>query len=222
MSPPRVAGALLLCCASLAAAQAPLTHEDSALLQTQRTRRLVVQPSLLRRLNALAAGLDREVVLCLQGTVSRDTALVSEFIMPDLVSSAADQVVPRPCGPGTLAVWHNHPWTGPDSTFGIRAPPDLCSLSEPDIRTVILDSVPFAVVSVGRTERPVLCWWRRVQVVMNKRVRYLPRFPGQWAELPGGLASGDSSRSGGSSRESTWRAPDRPPLVDPRGPGRPH
>jgi hypothetical protein len=164
--------------------QAPLTHDDSVLLATQPTRQLVIQPSLLHRLNLLAAGLDREVALCLQGSVSGDTAVVDEFVMPDLVSSMADAVAPLPCGAATLAVWHNHPWTGPDSAFGIRAPADFCSLSEPDIRTVAAADIPFAVVSVGRAGRPVVCWWRRVQVVMNRRVRYLPRFPRQWSELP--------------------------------------
>jgi hypothetical protein len=167
-----------------ARSQAPLTHEDSVLLATQPTRQLIIQPSLLHRLNLLAAGLDREVVLCLQGTVSGDTAVVGDFIMPDLVSSTADGVAPLPCGPATLAVWHNHPWTGPDTAFGIRGPADFCSLSEPDIRTVVAAAIPFAVVSVGRAGRPVLCWWRRVQVVLNRHVRYLPRYPRQWTEPP--------------------------------------
>jgi len=167
-----------------ARSQATLTHEDSVLLASQPTKQLVIQPSLLHRLDLLAAGLDREVVLCLQGTVSGDTAVVDDFIMPDFVRSMADAVAPLPCGPATLAVWHNHPWIGPDSAFGIRAPVDFCSLSEPDIRTVVAGAVPFAVVSVGRAGRPVVCWWRRVQVVINRRVRYLPRFPRQWAELP--------------------------------------
>ena len=165
-------------------AQAPLTHSDSTILASQPTRVLVLEPSLLHRLEWLAAGLDREVVLCLAGSVRADTATVGAFVMPDLVSSAADGVVPEPCERGTLAVWHNHPWTGPDSAFGMRTPEDLCSLSEPDIRSVVADSVPFAVVSVGRASRPVVCWWRRVQVVINRHVRYLPRFPRQWAEPP--------------------------------------
>src|SRR5947209_5448665 len=88
---------------------------------------------------------------------------------------------PRPGhAPATLAVWHNHPWTGPDSSFGVKTPEDFCSLSEPDLRTVIADSVPFAVVSVGRARRPILCWWRRVQAVVNRHVKFLPRFPRQW------------------------------------------
>src|SRR5436305_4608662 len=165
-------------------AQAPLTPIDSAILNSQPLKRLVLAPSLFRRLSVLAAGLDREVVLCLQGSISGDTAVARELVMPDLVRSTVDAVEPEPCAPTTLAVWHNHPWTGPDSSFGVRTPEDLCSLSQPDLRTVVADSIPFAVVSVGRTPRPIVCWWRRVQAVVNRHVKFLPRFPRQWAEMP--------------------------------------
>src|SRR5437763_5573728 len=164
-------------------AQAPLTPIDSAILNSQPLKRLVLAPSLFRRLSVLAAGLDREVVLCLQGSISGDTAVARELVMPDLVRSTVDAVEPEPCAPATLAVWHNHPWTGPDSSFGVKTPEDLCSLSQPDLRTVVADSIPFAVVSVGRTSRPIVCWWRRVQAVVNRHVKFLPRFPRQWLEL---------------------------------------
>jgi hypothetical protein len=178
---------------SHAAGQAALTPTDSAILNSQPLKRLVLAPSLLRRLSLLAAGLDREVVLCLQGTVARDTAVVQELTMPDIVRSSVDAVTPLPCPPATtLAVWHNHPWVGPDSSFGVRTPEDLCSLSQPDLRTVVADSIPFAVVSVGRAAQPIVCWWRRVQAVVNRHVKFLPRFPRQWLALPGlpGAASG--------------------------------
>ena len=165
-------------------AQAPLTAADSAILASQPLKRLALAPSLLRRVSLVAAGLDREVVLCLQGTVTGDSALVDDFVMPDVLSSTVDRVQPLPCGRTTLAVWHNHPWTGPDSTFGVKTPEDLCSLSQPDLRTVVADSIPFAVVSVGRTAQPIICWWRRVQAVVNRHVKFLPRFPRQWLELP--------------------------------------
>jgi hypothetical protein len=152
---------LLLLAPRAGAAQAVLTPADSAILNSQPLKRLVLAPSVIRRLSHLAAG------------------------MPDLVMSAADAVAPLPCAPATtLAVWHNHPWTGPDSGFGVRTPEDLCSLSQPDIRTVIADSIPFAVVSVGRAPRPIVCWWRRVQAVVNRHVKFLPRFPRQWLALP--------------------------------------
>src|SRR5437879_13045532 len=92
----------------LVAAQAVLTPADSAILASQPLKRLVIAPSLLRRISLLAAGLDREVVLCLQGTVAGDTALVREFVMPEVVSSAADHVEPLPCAAGTLPLSHTH------------------------------------------------------------------------------------------------------------------
>jgi len=178
-----------------APSQAALTPIDSAILNSQPTKRLVITASLVRRLSLLAAGLDREVVLCLQGSVSGDTATVRDFVMPDLLKSTADAVVPEPCEPqSTLAVWHNHPWTGPDSSFGVKTPEDLCSLSEPDLRSVIADSIPFAVVSVGRSAQSVTCWWRRVQAVVNRHVKFLPRFPRQWTELPAPGGAADARR----------------------------
>src|SRR5256885_15192000 len=71
-----------------ASAQAALTPADSAILNSQPLKRLVLAPSLLRRLSLLAAGLDREVVLCLQGAVVGDTAQAREFAMPDIVHSS--------------------------------------------------------------------------------------------------------------------------------------
>src|SRR3989449_621258 len=183
-----------------AAGQAALTPADSAILNSQPLKRLVLAPSLLRRLSLLAAGLDREVVLCLQGTIVGDTALVGEFAMPDIVHSSVDAVTPLPCPPATtLAVWHNHPWVGPDSSFGLRTPEDLCSLSQPDLRTVVADSIPFAVVSVGRAAQPIVCWWRRGQGGGERPVKFLPRFPREGvgvAGLGGGWERGGVGKRG--------------------------
>src|SRR5947208_13065764 len=166
-----------------ATAQAALTPADSAILNSQPLKRLVLAPSLLRRLSLLAAGLDREVVLCLQGTVTGDTAQAREFAMPDIVHSSVDAVTPLPCPPATtLAVWHNHPWVGPDSSFGVRTPEDLCSLSQPDLRTVVADSIPFAVVSVGRTSRPIVCCWRRLEPRGSRPVKHRRLARGQWRQ----------------------------------------
>ena len=52
----------LALCARSAAGQAQLTPADSAILASQPLKRLVLTPSLFRRLSLLAAGLDREVV----------------------------------------------------------------------------------------------------------------------------------------------------------------
>src|SRR2546425_12818139 len=133
--------------------------------------------------------------------------------MPDLLRSTVDAVEPQPCAPATLAVWHNHPWTGPDSSFGVKTPEDLCSLSQPDLRTVVADSIPFAVVSVGRTTQPIVCWWRRVQAVGNRHVKFLPRFPRQWLEPPG--PGGAASRPPGAPRV----IPAAGPATFPRAPG---
>src|SRR5256884_3793414 len=169
-----------------AAGQATLTPADSAILNSQPLKRLVLAPSLLRRLSLLAAGLDREVVLCWQGTVVGDTALLREFAMPDIVPPSADAVTPLPCPPATtLAVWHNHPWVGPDSSFGLRTPEDLCSLSQPDLRTVVADSIPFAVVSVGRTAQPIVCWGRRGQTVGKHPLELPARVPPAGPETSG-------------------------------------
>src|SRR3989442_9429291 len=98
-----------------AVAQAALTPTDSAILNSQPLKRLVLAPSLLRRLNLLAAGLDREVVLSLQGAAAGDTALVKDLTLPDIVRSNVDAVTPLPCPPATtLPGWHNHPWLPPD------------------------------------------------------------------------------------------------------------
>src|SRR2546430_244207 len=66
-------------------------------LKKKTLRRLVLAPSVMRRVSLLAAGLDREVVLCLRGAIRGDTAVVDDFVMPDIVASAADAVQPLPC-----------------------------------------------------------------------------------------------------------------------------
>src|SRR2546429_9493425 len=94
----RVAGAVLALAlgARPGVAQAPLTPADSAILNSQPLKRLVLAASLFRRLSVLAAGLDREVVLCLQGSVSGDTAVGRGFGMPDPLRSTVDARGARP------------------------------------------------------------------------------------------------------------------------------
>src|SRR5437660_11990707 len=118
----RVAGAILALAlgARPGIAQAPLTPADSAILNSQPLKRLVLAPSLFRRLSVLAAWLDREVVLCLPGSVSGGTGGVREVVMPDLVPSTADVVEPQPGAPATLAVWRHRPGSGPGSAFGVE------------------------------------------------------------------------------------------------------
>src|SRR2546430_14577550 len=146
MNGARAAALLLLFAPRSGAAQAALTPADSAILNSQPLRRLVLAPSVMRRVSLLAAGLDREVVLCLRGAIRGDTAVVDDFVMPDIVASAADAVQPLPCAPATtLPAGHHHPWTGPDSSFGVRTPEDLCSPRPPDLPPGAADSIPVAV-----------------------------------------------------------------------------
>src|SRR2546429_8472870 len=72
----RVAGAVLALAlgARPGVAQAPLTPADSAILNSQPLKRLVLAASLFRRLSVLAAGLDRGSVLWLPGGGSGGTA----------------------------------------------------------------------------------------------------------------------------------------------------
>src|SRR5256885_13407553 len=89
-------------------AQAPLTPIDSAILNSQPLKRLVLAPSLFRRLSVLAAGLDREVVLCLQGRISGDTAVVRGLVMPGLGRATVGAAGPGPRAPAAPAAW-DHP-----------------------------------------------------------------------------------------------------------------
>ena len=108
MNGARAVALLLLFPPPSGAAQAALTPADSAILNSQPLRRLVLAPSVMRRVSLLAAGLDREVVLCLRGAIRGDTAVVDDFVMPDIVASACDRLAssksksierPRTSGP---------------------------------------------------------------------------------------------------------------------------
>src|SRR2546423_13563893 len=94
----RVVGALVAAVTTSvsAHAQAPLTAADSAILASQPLKRLALAPSLLRRVSLLAAGLDREGVLCLQGAGAGDSGLVGDFVVRDVLSSAVGRVEPPP------------------------------------------------------------------------------------------------------------------------------
>src|SRR2546427_13121832 len=80
MNGARAVALLLLFAPRSGAAQAALTPADSAILNYQPLRRLVLAPSVMRRVSMLAAGLDREVVLCLRGAIRGDTAVVDDFV----------------------------------------------------------------------------------------------------------------------------------------------
>src|SRR3989449_9407048 len=136
--------------------------------------RLVLDSGLLVRLQTLAAGLHNEIVLCLTGTTTGDTAVATGFTMPDPQLSASDHATFGPCPKETVAIWHNHPLENRSGTHSADAPGfarprgdpnmtprELCALSETDIRTAATSDSPFIVVAV---DRDTWCWWSREQV----------------------------------------------------------
>ncbi len=125
---------------------------------------LVIEPELLTRLQTLAEGLHREIVLCLQGRVSRGRALVNDFVMPLPKLSTPTRSSFERCPRGTLASWHNHPRAmiapavvgGGARAASTHTARRLCVLSETDIRTAERLRHPFVVVSV---DARTWCWW---------------------------------------------------------------
>lgn len=130
---------------------------------------LVIDLPLLTRIQTLAEGLHREVVLCLTGRIREGTAIADGFEMPMPRLSTPTRSSFDPCPRGTLASWHNHPpitglaGLGDDSPFGSSAERArrLCVLSETDIRTATRLRHPFVVVSV---DAKTWCWWRLSEV----------------------------------------------------------
>ena len=143
----------------------PGTRVDTVHAEAGRPTILSVQPDLLSRLQVLADGLRKEIVLCLHGEVIGDTARVTRFTMPDPRHSDTGSARFGPCPPGALAAWHNHPVPPP----GFRVPQavtaevaaGLCRLSDTDVRTVARAGHPFTVVSVDAS---TLCWWTLQEV----------------------------------------------------------
>lgn len=142
-----------------------------ALYRSQRPppTELVLELPLLTRIQTLAEGLHREVVLCLTGRVRGNTAIADGFEMPTPRLSTPTRSSFDPCPRGTLASWHNHPpITGPvgvvaGSPFGSDAERArrLCVLSQTDIQTAARLRHPFVVVSV---DAKTWCWWRLSEV----------------------------------------------------------
>lgn len=150
---------------------------------------LVIEPALQSKLNLLAGGLHTEVVLCLQGTVSGDTASASSFSMPEPHASTSDGSISHPCPPETLAVWHNHPWVevrtlqNAPHTRRIRRVPmrhsvELCALSQQDIETATRIGYSFAVVAV---DSDTWCWWSlgQLRYFADRGIELGPSVPGQ-------------------------------------------
>jgi len=142
-----------------------------AALPTVRPRpsELVVAPELLIRLQTLAEGLHREVVLCLQGSVRGRVAVADDFVMPLPRLSTPTRSSFDRCPHGTLASWHNHPRSIAVVTAAVHgerpgspaAARRLCVLSETDIHTAERLRHPFVVVSVDAS---TWCWWTLAEV----------------------------------------------------------
>jgi hypothetical protein len=126
--------------------------------------RLVIDAGLLARLQVLAAGLHREIVLCLTGSIDGATARATGFEMPDPRVSQAHRAEFGPCPAASVAIWHNHSLAEPVApSRGDPAvkPRDLCALSDTDIQTAAREGPPFIVVGV---DADTWCWWSRDQV----------------------------------------------------------
>jgi proteasome lid subunit RPN8/RPN11 len=130
--------------------------------------RLVIERPLLSKLQALAAGLHVELVLCLQGVTAGNDMRLTHFSMPEPRVATGDRSSFLPCPDNTVAVWHNHPISDPSTYPDTRRPRrepvhprELCALSKSDIRTTARLGYPFIVVSV---DAETWCWWTRDQV----------------------------------------------------------
>ncbi|MFQ5679840.1 MAG: hypothetical protein ACE5HP_10335 [Gemmatimonadota bacterium] len=165
---------------------------------------LVIEPPLLSKLRTLAAGLHREIALCLRGSARGDTAVARDFFMPEPEHSSATRSVFHACPAGTLATWHNHPLpaAGPlaahqagwptrlERTGSPAEAARLCVLTETDRQTAARLGYPFAVVGVdGET----WCWWNLAQVRRTAAGPALP-VPGQGIWVAAG--SGESLATG--------------------------
>ena len=134
-------------------------------LLTPAPTRLVVDASLLTRLQTLAATLQNEMVLCLTGTVTGAEAVVTGFTIPAPQRSTSDHATFAPCPTEAVAIWHNHPLevNAGDTIARPRGDPnmtarDLCALSETDIRATSRGSHLFVVIAV---DARTWCWWSR-------------------------------------------------------------
>jgi len=134
--------------------------------QVAAAQRLEWSPRALNQVYNLAQGLTNEVVMCGRGVKSDSVWTVQEFDLMMLSRSDTAHTQSETCPAGTLVLWHNHPWTGPDDSGLLNKPADLCAMSRSDQWSIQLSGVPFAAISVGRGDPKYtwLCWWRRDQV----------------------------------------------------------
>lgn len=152
-------------------------------------RHLTISDPLLSKLSTLAAGLHREVILCLTGTSFGERATVRDFDMPVPSRSTQSGAAAESCPQGSLALWHNHPLVpvlGAETEPGIRTarpnlspnPRDLCTLSSKDMETARRDRPPFMAVSVDES---TWCWWSldQIEAAQSLGSPVLTSLPGQ-------------------------------------------
>jgi hypothetical protein len=149
--------------------------------------RLVVDSSLLVRLQTIAAGLQNEMVLCLTGSVNGAEAVVTGFTIPAPQVSTSDHATVAPCPREAVAIWHNHPLEAPLGSDPNLTPRDLCALSETDIRTTSQGSHFFVVIAIDAN---TWCWWSRDQV-RNMAARHALR----GGSVPGQISSFQPTRT---------------------------
>lgn len=149
--------------------------------------RLFVDPILLGKLQTLADGLSKEIVLCLTGSVADSVGHATDFVMPAVHISTPTSSSVDACPDETIAVWHNHTLVGTalarmarswnSGSQQPRAPglaAELCRLSARDIETLVDSDYPFSVISV---DQGTWCWWSQHQVVEFDRADELTGHP---------------------------------------------
>ena len=158
----------------------PITFPATAVTAQELPTHLAMDEALEAKLLALAGGLQREIALCLVGVTERDSAWVTDFVMPVPTRSTRWSSSFATCPPETLALWHNHPATSaePGQEFAtalrnepVTNPLVVCALSLDDIATTVELGFPFAVVAVDH-ER--WCWWTLEQVRQFQRRQLVP------------------------------------------------
>ncbi len=145
----RVVRAMLACAAAaLLAAPAP---------SGERPTELTIASDVRARLEVLAGGLQREIVLCLLGRTHGRTAYATDFFMPVPHASTPNQVVTGPCPRGTVATWHNHPSArgGDGSASVLAAHPSSRAAGSASVHS---SSGPVRTDGEGSAGRPADGW----------------------------------------------------------------
>lgn len=110
--------------------------EDGVTSRSRRHLRIDLTAEVFEELELLADTLRVETVRCLIGLAQGDSLLVDLAWQPPIHHSTPTGVGYRPCPVATIALWHNHPWTGEFE------PEYSCYLSQTDIRAAIQSWAP--------------------------------------------------------------------------------